>query len=372
MASHLVGVAFGSVAATVTLASSANPAVFGQPVALTAAASSSAASGLVTFYDGATVLGIRTLTGGLAALTTSLLSSGTHLLRANYGGSTSASITLTVNALPANGFQLVANPGSSSGTVNGPASMTVGDFNEDGKADVAVANSKSGNVSVLLGNGDGTFRASVNYSIGGSPGSVVAGDFNGDGHTDLAVGNGQTVSILLGNGDGTFKAPAQYTIGTGLQSLAVADFNGDGKADLVVASAILESGGLGDPSQLGSLVILLGNGDGTFQPPVSISSAGGNAVVAGDFNGDRKADRTKTDRPDGAWIGSVHQFRILAAPTRRLAGAQAMAAAVTRRNTKPGEQPRALAKTADSRWRHAETLETGEFLARRRGRDRTV
>lgn len=295
MASLPAGVSFGAVAATVTLTSSANLAVFGQPVTLTAAVSS-AASGLVTFYDGVTVLGIRTVTGGQAALTTSLLSSGTHLLHAYYGGSASytasvsASITLTVNALPANGFQLVANPGSSSGTVNGPASMAVGDFNGDGKADVAVANSKSGNVSVLLGSGDGAFRPAVDYPLGGSPNSVVAGDFNGDGYTDLAVGNGQTVSVLLGNGDGTFQAPAQYAASAGLQSLAVGDFNGDGIADLVVASAITAGFEVGQPVPLGGVIILLGNGDGTFQPQVSISGAGGNAVVVGDFNGDGKAD----------------------------------------------------------------------------------
>jgi hypothetical protein len=138
-------------------------------------------------------------------------------------------------------------PGSGFGTVNGPESIAVGDFNEDGRLDVAVANSKAGNVSVLLGNGDGTFRPPVDYPLDGSPNSIVVGDFNGDGYKDLAVANGQTVSIILGNGDGTFQAPAQYPASAGLQGLAVGDFNGDGKADLVVGSAIQGNFGAGDP-----------------------------------------------------------------------------------------------------------------------------
>ena len=266
------------------LTSSANPATFGQSVTLTATISPAASgSGSVTFYDGVTVLGTRALLNGRATLTTSLLASGTRLLRAYYGGntsytpSTSASMMQTVSALPANGFQQIANPGPGSGTVAAPLSMAVGDFNEDGTGDIAVADSNTGNVSVLLGNGDGTFQSAVNLPLGGSPNSVAVGDFNGDGHTDLTVSNGDSVSVLLGNGDGTFQAAVPYTAGVGPQGLAVGDFNGDGKADIAVVNT-------------SGVSILLGNGDGTFQAAVNVSGAGGNAIAAGDFNGDGTAD----------------------------------------------------------------------------------
>src|SRR2546428_586060 len=85
-----------------------------------------------------------------------------------------------------------------------PLSVAVGDFNGDGHLDLAVANSDSDNVSVLLGNGDGSFQTARNFPTGSLPRSVAVGDFNGDGHLDLAVANNTvpgTVSVLLGNGD---------------------------------------------------------------------------------------------------------------------------------------------------------------------------
>jgi hypothetical protein len=97
-----------------------------------------------------------------------------------------------------------------------PWSVAIGDFNGNGKADLAVANKGSGNVSILLGNGNGTFQATVNYSVGASPTSVAVGDFNGDGKADLAVANSgsMNVSILLGNGDGTFQTAVNYVVGS--------------------------------------------------------------------------------------------------------------------------------------------------------------
>ena len=97
-----------------------------------------------------------------------------------------------------------------------PSSVTSGDFNGDGKRDLAVANNFSSDVSILLGNGDGTFQAAVNYVVGNGPSSVAAGDFNGDGHIDLVTANTNSgdVSILLGNGDGTFLAAVNYGAAT--------------------------------------------------------------------------------------------------------------------------------------------------------------
>jgi hypothetical protein len=167
---------------------------------------------------------------------------------------------------------------------NSPLGVAVGDFNGDGKKDLGVVNTADQTVSILLGNGDGTFQPAVNYPCGSTCSFVAVGDFNGDGKLDLAVSNGSanTVSILLGNGDGTFQVPVQYSAGASADYVAVADFNNDKKPDLLVSTG-------------GSISILLGSGDGTFQAPVITSSIGGSQpathfVAVGDFNGDGKLD----------------------------------------------------------------------------------
>lgn len=132
--------------------------------------------------------------------------------------------------------------------------MAVGDFNGDGKRDLAVVNfacplglcSSAGSVSILLGDGTGNFTLTSSPATGGEDSSSVAvGDFNGDGKLDLAVANcatdvlpcnTQTVSVLLGDGAGNFTLAASPSVGTYLTSVAVGDFNGDGKLDLGVVS----------------------------------------------------------------------------------------------------------------------------------------
>jgi len=207
---------------SVALLASVNPVVFGQSVTLTATVSPMPAGGSVTFYDGAAVLGTGTVTNGQSALTTSLLGPGTRSLRAYFGGSgsfaasTSPSVTETVNVVPGNAFQ---SPVSYTFNTIAPNQLALGDFNGDGKADVAVVNFViNGGVSVLLGNGDGTLRAPVTSQAGSQPYSIAVGDFNGDGKADLAVGDFDSngVGILLRNGDGTFHPPVGYGLGVQL------------------------------------------------------------------------------------------------------------------------------------------------------------
>jgi hypothetical protein len=124
-----------------------------------------------------------------------------------------------------------------------PASVAIGDLNGDGKRDLAVAvwganPSYSGTVSVLLGNGDGTLGAKSDYGGGGGSSSVVIGDFNGDGRLDLAAANALSVGVgvLLGNGDGTFGAPTYYGTSPFPNFVAMGDLNGDGTPDLATAN----------------------------------------------------------------------------------------------------------------------------------------
>jgi hypothetical protein len=165
--------------------------------------------------------------------------------------------------------------------------VAVGDFNGDGVPDLAVTNSGPRTVSVLLGNGDGTFRTAFNCPVGAAPTCVAVGDFDRDGILDLVVNNNVasgTVSVLMGNGDGTFRAAGSYAAGISASAVAVADLNGDGILDLAVAN-----GGSNNVS------VLLGNGDGTFGAAVNYPAGGGDqpfprSMAVGDFNGDGTPD----------------------------------------------------------------------------------
>ncbi len=166
-----------------------------------------------------------------------------------------------------------------------PGKVVVGDFNGDGNADLAVANQSSNNVSLFLGTGDGGFQTA--YTIGGVSAPVVVGDFNGDGIPDLVAGGGGAVSVLLGNGDGTFQPAHTFAAGPSF-SVAVGDFNGDRILDLAVVNGIS-----------GTVSVLLGNGDGSFQPAHTFATGPyPEGVAVGDFNGDGIPDLAVTDYGD--------------------------------------------------------------------------
>ncbi|MGH9774785.1 MAG: FG-GAP-like repeat-containing protein [Candidatus Acidiferrales bacterium] len=159
-----------------------------------------------------------------------------------------------------------------------PVAIATGDFNADGKIDLAIVNHADNTVSILLGNGDGTFGPKKDFPTGAGPSAIVTGDFNGDGKTDLAITNqtDNTVSILLGNGDGTFQPKKDFPTGTSPVAVAAADFNGDGHVDLAVAN-----------QSANTVSILLGKGDGTFGAKTDFpTGAGPDAVSATDLNGD--------------------------------------------------------------------------------------
>jgi hypothetical protein len=160
------------------------------------------------------------------------------------------------------------------------------DVNGDGKTDLIVVNKDSDNVSILLGKGDGTFAPAKEFAAGYKPNVVTTGDFNRDGKIDLAIGNNSKVSILLGKGDGTFTVGNSYAVSGPVTYVAMANLRGASVQDLLTLSAPF-------PPTFGpeNMYLLTGNGNGTFNAPQAYVVAPGTSwIVPGDFNEDGAQD----------------------------------------------------------------------------------
>jgi len=206
---------------------------------------------------------------------------------------------LYVSVFPGNGDGTFQPTPINSTTLYSPSATAVGDFNGDGKLDVAIAEQFGtiSQVEIMLGNGDGTFSSSQTYPTNSFPTAITAADFRNDGKQDLAVAclYGAT-TILLGNGDGTFTR-GQDVAAYDSAWIISADFNGDGRPDLAITAQ-------GPPAGVN---IALGEGDGTFQrPEFYVEGTQANFVAAGDLNGDHKTDLLVTDYGPGNVIALLN------------------------------------------------------------------
>jgi len=180
----------------------------------------------------------------------------------------------------------------STGAGSGPVAAVAATLTSSGFSDLVVVNNTNDTLAIFLGNGDGTFKPPTFINTGHAPSSIAAADFNSDGHIDLAVTNqnDNTVSVFLGNGDGTFKNRTDFAVGTAPVWVSTGDINGDGFIDLAVAN-----------NTDNTVSVLNGNGDGTFQAQAVFPAGNGPTSLAiADFNVDGRLDILIADQTDNA------------------------------------------------------------------------
>jgi|HubBroStandDraft_6_1064221.scaffolds.fasta_scaffold10766_2 Flp pilus assembly secretin CpaC len=192
--------------------------------------------------------------------------------------------------------QATASPFALPAAATGPIAMTSADFNSDGNLDLAIVNQTTNNVTILLGNGNATFSLATGspFAVGKLPVAIATGDLNNDSHPDLVVVNqtDNTVSVLLGNGDGTFTAVVNSPLATGQAPTAVtiADFNADGNPDIAVTNP-----------QTDSVSVFLGVGQGLFAPAFELPvGTNPTAILSASLSGASLLDVAVTDDPSGA------------------------------------------------------------------------
>jgi uncharacterized repeat protein (TIGR01451 family) len=196
----------------------------------------------------------------------------------------------SVTILLGDGAGGFTTPGTSfsTGALTGPVDIAAGDVNGDGKMDLVTSNGLTANVSVLLGNGDGTFQAAVTHAAGTNPAGIAIGEVTGDAFLDIVVANSgsNNLSVLAGDGNGGFAAPVNYAVGTDPRDIALAHLNGDGRLDVVVANFV--SGGIS---------VLLGNSTGTLDAAVPYATgAGALSVGVGKLDADANLDVVVTNQ----------------------------------------------------------------------------